>query len=63
MSHIISLPVEAAAKAVGLSRRYLDGAIAKGDLIAHKAGNKTLIRLPDLEAWVESMPVVEKRSA
>lgn len=59
----ISLPIAEAAKAVGLSRRYLDGAIASGDLVAHKAGTKTLILVDDLRAWVESMPVTEKRPA
>ena len=63
MSHTISLPIEDAAAAVGLSRRYLDGAIKAGDLLARKAGNKTLVGIDDLRAWFESLPVAEKKSA
>ena len=59
----ISLPIEAAAKAVGLSRRYLDGAISNGDLIAYKAGSKTLVDVSELRAWLRSMPTAGKKSA
>lgn len=59
----ISLPIEDAAAAVGMSRRYLDNAISRGDLLARKAGNKTLIGVKDLEAWFEALPVAEKRAS
>jgi excisionase family DNA binding protein len=59
----VAYPIEEAASAVGLSRRYLDGQLAVGNLVAHKAGNKTLVKVADLEAFVESLPVIEKRSA
>ena len=59
----ISLPVVDAAKSVGVSRSYLDGAIKAGDLIAHKAGNKVLVDVDDLRAWLKALPVVEKKSA
>jgi hypothetical protein len=59
----ISLPIEAAAKAVGLSRRYLDGAISNGDLVARKAGNKTLVDVADLRAWFNALPTAGKKAS
>ena len=63
MTTRISLPIEDAAAAVGLSRRYLDGAIKEGHLLARKAGNKTLVGVKDLEAWFQALPVIEKKEA
>jgi len=59
----ISLPIEDAAAAVGLSRRYLDSAIRDGDLVARRAGKKVLIGVADLEAWFASLPLVERKAA
>ena len=59
----ISLSVPEAAKAVGMSRRYLDYAIDRGDLVARKAGRKVLIGVDDLREWFEALPAREERSA
>lgn len=63
MTEPISLPIEEAAKAVGLSRRYLDGQIAAGNLIARKAGSKTLVDVADLRAWFNNLPAAGKATA
>lgn len=63
MNVTISLPIVEAAQAVGLGRRYLEAAISRGDLTAHKAGTKTLIGVDDLRDWFASLPVIEKKSA
>ena len=59
----ISLPIEKAAEAVGLSRRYLDGAIADGSLVAKGAGAKTLIEVDELRAWIKAMPTKGKKAS
>jgi len=56
---VISLTVPEAAKAVGMSRRYLDYAIDRGDLVARKAGRKVLIGVDDLREWFEALPARE----
>jgi len=56
---VISLTVPEAARAVGMSRRYLDYAIERGDLIAKKAGRKVLVGVDDLRDWFEALPARE----
>lgn len=60
---VVSLSLDNAAKAADMSRRYLQDAIARGDLVARKAGNKTLVDIEDLRAWVRSLPVIEKAAS
>lgn len=56
----ISLTLEEAAGAVGFSVKTLRGAIACGDLIAHRRSaspnSKYVLLVDDLKAWVESLP-------
>jgi len=59
---VVSLSLDNAAKAADMSRRFLQDAISRGDLVARKAGNKTLVDIDDLRAWVKSLPVIEKAS-
>jgi excisionase family DNA binding protein len=46
---------------VGHTRLYQ--AIGDGSLPAHKLGRKTVIRMSDLRAWIESLPRFEPRGA
>lgn len=56
----VSYDLEAAAKACGYSVKTLRGAIAAGSLIAHRAStaanSKLVVRVADLDAWIESLP-------
>jgi excisionase family DNA binding protein len=52
----IALTVEEAVKVAGISRSALYVAIKRGDLIARKAGRRTLIAYADLEAYLASLP-------
>jgi hypothetical protein len=67
MSEFVSLDLEAAAKACGFSVKTLRGAIASGELIAHrrslKATSKFVIRVADLDAWIESLPYATEKTA
>lgn len=60
MSAVVSFNLEDAASACGYSVKTLRGAIAAGSLIAHRASkapnSKLVIRVADLDAWVESLP-------
>jgi excisionase family DNA binding protein len=40
----------------GLGRTFLYKAIANGELIARKAGRRTIILPPDLEAYLRNLP-------
>lgn len=61
LSGRISLTLEEAATAVGFSAKTLRGAIATGNLIAHRAtdapNSKHVVLVDDLRAWVENLPV------
>lgn len=67
MTTRISLTLEEAATAVGFSAKTLRGAIATGELIAHRAtaatNSKYVVLVDDLKAWVESLPVATERTA
>ena len=52
----IALTVEDAVNAAGISRSALYLAIKRGDLIARKAGRRTLITYADLEAYIANLP-------
>ncbi len=52
----IAVTVPDAVKATGISRSSLYEAFKRGDLIARKAGRRTLISFSDLEAYVASLP-------
>lgn len=53
---ILALSIPDAAAAVSVSRDVLQLAIKRGELIAHYPNSKPLIRLVDLEAWLDSLP-------
>jgi excisionase family DNA binding protein len=52
----LALSVEAAASRVSMGRTFLFREIREGRLRAIKAGKSTRIRVPDLEAWLHSLP-------
>lgn len=54
---LVSIPY--AVKASGMSRSALYAALKRGDLTARKAGRRTLIALPDLEAYLASLPAYQ----
>ena len=43
----------------GMSRSALYEALKRGDLIARKAGRRTLISFADLEAYLASLPTYQ----
>ena len=56
MHNPIALTVPQAVQASGLSRSGLYEALRRGDLVARKAGRRTLIPFADLEAYLASLP-------
>lgn len=52
----ITLAVEEAAEATGLSRTRIFNAIRDGELTARKAGRVTLIEAAELARWIRTFP-------
>lgn len=52
----LSLPVPLAAELVGVSRDVLELAIKRGECMVRYPNSKPLVRIVDLEAWLESLP-------
>lgn len=46
-----------AADLTSLSEGVIDQAIRADQLICRRYGNRTLIRVADLKAWIDSMPI------
>lgn len=53
----IAVSIPAAAHLTSLSESKVDEAIRIGALPVRRYGNRTLIRVADLFAWIDSMPV------
>lgn len=53
----LALSIPGAARATSLSESTIDQAIRAGLLPVRRHGNRTLIRVADLDAWVSAMPV------
>lgn len=53
----IAVSIPAAAHLTSLSESKVDEAIRIGALPVRRYGNRTLIRVADLTAWIDSMPV------
>lgn len=58
----ITVTIPDAVKVSGLSRSALYEALRRGDLIARKAGRRTLITMSDLEAYIDGLPKFEGRT-
>ncbi len=52
----IAVTVPDAVKATGMSRSALYEAMRRKEIVAIKAGRRTLIRYSDLEAYLASLP-------
>ena len=55
----IAVTIPDAVKATGMSRSALYEALKRGDLIARKAGRRTLIPFADLEAYLGNLPTYQ----
>lgn len=53
----IAVSIPAAAHLTSLSESKVDEAIRMGTLPVRRYGNRCLIRVSDLSAWIDSMPV------
>lgn len=52
----ITITIPEAVKLTGMSRTAIYEALKRGDLIARKAGRRTLILFSDLEGFLASLP-------
>ncbi len=52
----VALSVESAARAIGLSRTTVWELVRRGDLPAKRLGNRVMLRVSDLAAFVEALP-------
>lgn len=55
----ISVTVPEAVRLLGWSRSGVYEAMRRGELVARKAGRRTLIAYSDLEAFVSSLPTYQ----
>lgn len=54
----LAITIAEACSAAGISRSSIYEAIRRGELTAVKFGAKTLIRVDDLRAWLDSLPPI-----
>lgn len=57
----LTMTIPEAVKRSGLSRTAIYEALKRRDLIARKAGRRTLIAFADLEAYLASLPTFSGR--
>ena len=55
----IAYTPQAAAAALGLSRRTVTRLIADGRLVARRAGNRTLVDAASVRTYFESLPTID----
>ena len=53
-----ALSMEQVCRFTGLGRTFLNERIARGDLVARKAGRRTLVLAADLQAFLDALPKV-----
>lgn len=58
----LAYTIPEAEEASNLGRTKLYEYIGRGELVARKAGNKTLILAPDLKEFLENLPTLKARS-
>lgn len=54
----LAVPIDEAARRAGIGRSSLYEAINRGELPLRKAGRRSLIRVDDLKAWIDGLPLV-----
>lgn len=52
----LTITIPEAVKLTGMSRTAIYEALKRGDLVARKAGRRTLILFADLEGYLASLP-------
>lgn len=57
----LAITIPEAVKLSGMSRTAIYEALKRGDLVARKAGRRTLIAFTDLEAYLASLPTFTGR--
>jgi excisionase family DNA binding protein len=57
----LAITIPEAVKLCGMSRTAIYEALKRGDLVARKAGRRTLISFADLEAYLASLPTFSGR--
>lgn len=55
-ANAISVDVDEAAARTSLSPTTIRAAIKDGELIARYSGSKLIVRVVDLEAWIDALP-------
>lgn len=55
----LTLTIPDTVKVSGLSRSAIYEALKRGDLVARKAGRRTLISFADLEGYLTSLPTYQ----
>lgn len=55
----LSVTIPDAVKATGMSRSAIYEALKRGELVARKAGRRTLIPFADLQAYLASLPTFQ----
>ena len=53
----LALPIDDAAVAAGVTRTRIYEAIARQELTARKPGRGTIIEVPELRRWIQSLPI------
>jgi hypothetical protein len=53
----IACPVGDAPAIAGVSRTRIFAAIRDGELVARKAGRRTIIEMSELQRWIRSLPM------
>lgn len=61
MNTPLAITIPEAVKLSGMSRTAIYEALKRGDLVARKAGRRTLIAFADLEAYLASLPTFSGR--
>jgi excisionase family DNA binding protein len=59
MNTPIAVTIPDAVKLSGLSRSAIYEAMRRKDIVAHKAGRRTLLRYSDLDAYLASLPTYQ----
>jgi hypothetical protein len=57
-----AISIEAFCTEFGVGKTFAYGEIARGKLIARKAGRRTLIARDDAHRWLKSLPICEDKT-